>query len=72
LGGTLVSSHAGESIGELVVAIQRRLKLGNLSGVIHPYPTQAEIWKRLGDLSMRSRLKPWIKGLLVKFFQWRR
>jgi pyruvate/2-oxoglutarate dehydrogenase complex dihydrolipoamide dehydrogenase (E3) component len=72
LGATLVSSHAGESIGELVMAIQRKLKIGELSAVVHPYPTQAEIIKRLGDLSMRSRLKPWIKKALVTIFKWRR
>lgn len=72
LGGTIVGSHAGESIGELVLAMQRNLKISDLAGVIHPYPTQAEIIKRLGDLSMRSRFKPWMKKLLVKFFSWRR
>lgn len=72
VGATLVSQHAGESIGELVMAMQRKLKIGELSGVIHPYPTQAEIIKRLGDVSMRSRLKPWIKKTLVKVFKWRR
>lgn len=72
LGATIVSSHAGESIGELVLAIQRKLRLRDLAGVIHPYPTQAEIIKRLGDFSMRSRFKPWMKNLLVKFFAWRR
>ena len=72
VGATIVSPHAGESIGEFVLAIQRKLRLRDLAGVIHPYPTQAEIIKRLGDLSMRSRLKPWMKNLLVKFFAWRR
>ncbi|HEV7217747.1 MAG TPA: hypothetical protein VGN39_02650, partial [Terriglobales bacterium] len=72
LGATLVSRHAGESIGELVLAIQRKLKIADLGGVIHPYPTQAEIIKRVGDASMKSRLKPWIKKALVKLFQWRR
>jgi pyruvate/2-oxoglutarate dehydrogenase complex dihydrolipoamide dehydrogenase (E3) component len=72
LGATLVGRHAGESIGELVLAIQRKLKLRDLAGVIHPYPTQAEIIKRVGDLSMRARLKPWMKNALVKFFKWRR
>ena len=72
LGATLVSRHAGESIGELVLAITRGLSLGTLSGVIHPYPTQAEILKRLGDLSMRSRLRPWMKTLLTKVFEYRR
>jgi pyruvate/2-oxoglutarate dehydrogenase complex dihydrolipoamide dehydrogenase (E3) component len=72
LGATLVSRHAGESIGELVLAIQRKLKVADLGNVIHPYPTQAEIIKRVGDASMKSRLKPWIKKSLVKLFQWRR
>jgi pyruvate/2-oxoglutarate dehydrogenase complex dihydrolipoamide dehydrogenase (E3) component len=72
LGATLVSRHAGESIGELVLAMNQGLKLEALSGVIHPYPTQAEVIKRLGDASMRSRLKPWMKRLLEKYFSlWR-
>jgi pyruvate/2-oxoglutarate dehydrogenase complex dihydrolipoamide dehydrogenase (E3) component len=72
VGATLVSRHAGESIGELVMAIQRKLKIGDLGGIIHPYPTQAEIIKRLGDASTRSRLKPWLKNVLIKIFEWRR
>jgi len=72
LGATLVSRHAGESIGELVMAIQHKMKVGELGAVIHPYPTEAEIIKRLGDASQRGRLKPWMKQTLVKIFQWRR
>jgi len=72
LGATLVSRHAGESIGELVLAMNQQLKLEALSGVIHPYPTQAEVIKRLGDASMKSRLKPWMRKLLEKYFIWRR
>jgi pyruvate/2-oxoglutarate dehydrogenase complex dihydrolipoamide dehydrogenase (E3) component len=72
LGATLVSRHAGESIGELVMAIQHKMKVGQLGAVIHPYPTEAEIIKRLGDTSQRGRLKPWMKQALVKIFQWRR
>lgn len=72
LGATLVSRHAGESIGELVMAIQHGIKVGALGAVIHPYPTEADIIKRLGDLSQRGRLKPWMKRTLVKAFQWRR
>lgn len=72
VGATLVSRHAGESIGEFVLAMNQGLKLEALSGVIHPYPTQAEVIKRLGDASMRSRLKPWMKHLLEKYFSFRR
>lgn len=66
LGGTLVSAHAGESIGELTLAITQKIKLGKFSGVIHPYPTQAEVFKRAGDTMMRERFKPWI----ARIFAW--
>jgi pyruvate/2-oxoglutarate dehydrogenase complex dihydrolipoamide dehydrogenase (E3) component len=72
LGATIINRHAGEMIGELVLAVQKQMKLNELSSVIHPYPTQAEVIKRLGDESLRSRLKPWIKRALAKFFAWRR
>jgi pyruvate/2-oxoglutarate dehydrogenase complex dihydrolipoamide dehydrogenase (E3) component len=72
LGATLVNRHAGESIGEFVLAMTHGLKLEALSGVIHPYPTQAEVIKRLGDASMKSRLKPWMRRLLEKYFSFRR
>lgn len=72
LGATLVSRHAGESIGELVLAMTQGLKLETLGGVIHPYPTQAEVIKRLGDASLRSRLKPWMRRALEKYFHYRR
>jgi len=72
LGATLVSKHAGESIGELVLAIQKKMKVWDLSNTIHPYPTQAEIIKRLGDAALRTRLKPWMKKLLEKMLRLRR
>ncbi len=77
LGATMVSRHAGESIGELVLAIQRGLKVRDLAEIIHPYPTQAESIKRLGDLAVMARFrpplfKPWMRNLLAKFFAWRR
>src|SRR5205085_9765108 len=72
LGATLVSKHAGESIGELVLAMQKKMKVSELGAIIHPYPTQAEIIKRTGDAAMRKRLKPWMRKLLEKMFSLRR
>jgi pyruvate/2-oxoglutarate dehydrogenase complex dihydrolipoamide dehydrogenase (E3) component len=71
-GATMVGTHAGESIGEAVLAMTRHLKVGDLSGVIHPYPTQAEAIKRAADLQFRSRLKPWMRRLLDRYFSYRR
>jgi pyruvate/2-oxoglutarate dehydrogenase complex dihydrolipoamide dehydrogenase (E3) component len=72
LGATLVGRHAGESIGEVVLAMTQGLKLSAISAVIHPYPTQAEVLKRLGDASLRARLKPWMRNLLERYFSLRR
>jgi len=72
LGATLVSEHAGESISEFVLAMTRGVPLSAFSSTIHPYPTQAEALKRLGDLSMRARLKPWLRKVFTAYFKVRR
>jgi pyruvate/2-oxoglutarate dehydrogenase complex dihydrolipoamide dehydrogenase (E3) component len=72
LGATLVSSHAGESIGELVLAMHKKMTVQELAAIIHPYPTVAESIKRAGDASMRSRLKPWMRTMLARMFAFRR
>lgn len=64
LGATLVARHAGESIGEAVLAMTTKQKLGALAATIHPYPTQAEIWKRLGDAYNARRLTPRVRSVL--------
>lgn len=72
LGATLVSEHAGESIAEIVLAMNRRVPLSVFSSTIHPYPTQSEAIKRLGDVSMRARLKPWLQAVFKSYFKvWR-
>jgi len=72
LGATVVARHAGEMIGEVCLAMTEGLSAGSLSKTIHPYPTQAEVWKHLGDAYARTRLKPWIKRLFERYFGWRR
>jgi pyruvate/2-oxoglutarate dehydrogenase complex dihydrolipoamide dehydrogenase (E3) component len=67
LGATLVAEHAGESIGELVLAMKERTHLGRLSEVIHPYPTTAECIRKAGDEWMRRRLR---RGILKLFSLW--
>lgn len=72
LGGTIVARHAGEMIGELTLAITAGQKVSMLSSTIHPYPTQAEVLKRVGDAYMRGKLTPLVKTLFRKWFAWRR
>jgi pyruvate/2-oxoglutarate dehydrogenase complex dihydrolipoamide dehydrogenase (E3) component len=72
LGATLVSRHAGESIGEIALAMTHGLRISALGETVHPYPTQAEVWKRLGDASQRARLTPGVRGFLARILRWRR
>jgi pyruvate/2-oxoglutarate dehydrogenase complex dihydrolipoamide dehydrogenase (E3) component len=72
LGATIVANHAGEMIGELALAISSGLGLGAVGQTIHPYPTQAEITRKLADTYRRSRLTPRLKKLLSAWFRWQR
>jgi pyruvate/2-oxoglutarate dehydrogenase complex dihydrolipoamide dehydrogenase (E3) component len=63
LGATVVARHAGEMIGELALAMVANIGLGTLANVIHPYPTQAEAIRQIGDLYNRTRLTPTVKRL---------
>jgi pyruvate/2-oxoglutarate dehydrogenase complex dihydrolipoamide dehydrogenase (E3) component len=72
LGATIVSAHAGEMISEISVAMAAGAGLKTLSGVIHPYPTQAEAIKRAADAYSRTRLTPTVKSLFAKWLAWQR
>ena len=41
VGATLVGERASEAIAEVVIAMDRGIKLEQLAGVVHPYPTYA-------------------------------
>jgi len=64
LGVTIVGANAGDLIGEASLAMKYRLGLAKFSGAIHPYPTRADILRKLGDQYQRTKLKPWVKSLL--------
>ena len=72
LGATLVARHAGEMLGEIVLAMNAGLGLGAIASTILPYPTQAEVWKRVGDAYSRTRLTPGLKRLFERILKWRR
>jgi len=72
LGATIVASHAGEMISEISVAMAGGVGLGTIAGVIHPYPTQAEAIKQVGDAYNRTRLTPFLKGLFERVLSWTR
>jgi len=72
LGATIVARHAGEMLNEFSLAITNGLGLGAIAKTIHPYPTQAEVIKKLADLYNRTRLPPLVKRLLSGWLKWQR
>lgn len=72
LGATIVARHAGEMISEITLAMKNGVGLGKISSVIHPYPTQAEAIRKLGDAYSRTRLTPLVKGLFERWLAWTR
>ncbi len=72
VGATIVASHAGDMISEITLAMTHGLGLKKIGGTIHPYPTQAEAIRKLGDQYNRTRLTPLVKSLFRKWLAWTR
>ncbi|WP_310599990.1 mercuric reductase [Desulfobulbus sp.] len=72
LGATLVGRHAGETIGELSLAITAGLGIDAIGRTIHPYPTQAEAIRKLADAYNRTRLTRPVQTLLAGWLRWQR
>lgn len=72
LGATIVARHAGEMINVFSLAMTNDLSLAAIGRAIHPYPTQAEVAKRLADAYNRARLTWPIKKALDAWLRWRR
>ena len=69
LGATLVAEHAGETIGELCLAITHGIGLARIQRTIHPYPTQAEVIRRAGDAWRRGKLTPTARRAFGAWFR---
>ena len=69
LGATLVTEHAGEMISEITLAMTARLGLGRIGATIHPYPTQAEVFRKAADAWRRRKLTPRVKRPFQAFFR---
>ncbi|MFV0444285.1 MAG: mercuric reductase [Planctomycetaceae bacterium] len=64
VGATIVAPLAGDLISELTLAMQYGLGLRQIGATIHPYPTQADAIRKLGDQFNRTRLTPFTRWLL--------
>lgn len=72
LGATIVAAHAGEMIGEITLALTQGIGLGQIGNTIHPYPTQTEAIRKLGDAYSRTRLTPTVQRWLARWLAWTR
>lgn len=72
VGATIVSSQAGEMISELCVAMTHGLGLRKIGSSIHPYPTQTDALRKLGDQYNRTRLTPLVESLMNQWLAWTR
>ena len=72
LGATVVAENAGDLIGELTLAMKNGIGLKRIATTIHPYPTQAEAIRKLGDQFNRTRLTPMVAGAMRRWLAWTR
>ncbi len=72
VGATIVAAHAGDLISEFTLAMKGGLGLGTITGTIHPYPTQAEVIKKVANAWRKTTLTEGKKRFLKKLFAWRR
>jgi pyruvate/2-oxoglutarate dehydrogenase complex dihydrolipoamide dehydrogenase (E3) component len=69
VGATFVGEHAGETIGEVALAMTAKLGLGAIGRTMHPYPTQAEALRKAADQWRRRKLTPRVRRLFGAYFR---
>ncbi len=66
LGATIVAERAGETLGEIVVALAKGLGLDALAGAIHPYPTYGTPLQQIAGDAALERFVEGTAGKLVR------
>jgi pyruvate/2-oxoglutarate dehydrogenase complex dihydrolipoamide dehydrogenase (E3) component len=72
VGATIVAAHAGDMISEFSVAMKAGAGAKTIAATIHPYPTQAEVNKKVVNLWRKAHFTPQTKNWLMKLFAWMR
>jgi dihydrolipoamide dehydrogenase len=70
LGATVVARHAGEMINEITLAMTNNLGLKAIANTIHPYPTQAELIRKVANEYNLKRLTRF-KRFSTAWLSWR-
>jgi pyruvate/2-oxoglutarate dehydrogenase complex dihydrolipoamide dehydrogenase (E3) component len=59
IGGTVVGPRAGETLGELSLAVHARLRAAELAGAVHAYPTHSDgLWAAAIQEQLRPLASP--------------
>src|SRR5574341_1409176 len=72
LGATIVAAHAGDMINEFSVLMKAGAGAKTIASTIHPYPTQAEVNKKVVNLWRKAHFTQRTKKILIKLFAWMR
>jgi pyruvate/2-oxoglutarate dehydrogenase complex dihydrolipoamide dehydrogenase (E3) component len=72
IGATIVSRNAGDLISQITTMMQVGIGLQTISTVIFPYPTQAEVIRKLGDAYNKTKLTPTAKLALETLLAFRK
>ncbi|MEL7035396.1 MAG: mercuric reductase [Cyanobacteria bacterium J06592_8] len=72
LGATIVSTHAGELINQITLAMVGKVGFRTIANTIYPYPTQAEVIRKAADQYNFTWLKGWVKKLTSIWLRWQR
>ena len=72
VGATIVAANAGDMISEFTLAMKAGVGLSTITGTIHPYPTQAEVIKKVANAWRKTTFTEGKKNLLSKLFHWTR
>jgi pyruvate/2-oxoglutarate dehydrogenase complex dihydrolipoamide dehydrogenase (E3) component len=68
LGAAIVGPHAGELIHEYALAMAEKVRLSSLSGMLHVYPTMAQINRRVAQAYRKESLTPGVKKWIKRLF----
>lgn len=72
IGATIVASRAGDLINEFSVLMNAGAGVKTIAATIHPYPTQAEVNKKVVNQWRKAHFTPKTKVFLTKLFAWLR
>ncbi|TCP29934.1 pyruvate/2-oxoglutarate dehydrogenase complex dihydrolipoamide dehydrogenase (E3) component [Scopulibacillus darangshiensis] len=71
LGAHAIGTNAGDWMQEIIFAKAQDHKIGDISNVIHPYPTHGEILQQSADLYWREKLFDGVLPKMAeKYIQW--